>query len=117
LRIRYEGEQTLSNVVVSIGVYNGFGEGVLFLNNEMTGNSFDAVPPRGTFVCAFNKLPLLPGSYTVNLYCTANGITADWVIDAARIDVAEGDFFETGRLPPKGYGALAVSHDWKLAGC
>ncbi len=57
---------------------------------------------------------MLPGSYSVNLYTTVNGILADWVIDAARIDVAEGDYFGSGKLPPQGYGAVTVPHSWDV---
>jgi hypothetical protein len=48
----------------------------------------------------------------VNLYCTVNGILADWVKDAARVNVENGDFYGSGKLPPKGYGSIAVPHDW-----
>jgi len=58
-------------------------------------------------------LALLPGSYSVNIYCTVNGVLADWVVDAARLDVAEGDYFGTGKLPPRRYGAVIVPHRWE----
>jgi hypothetical protein len=46
------------------------------------------------------------------VFCRANGEIADWVVDAGTIEVAEGDFFRTGRLPPAGYGAVAVTQAW-----
>jgi lipopolysaccharide transport system ATP-binding protein len=75
---------------------------------------FDSLPPAGAFVCEFEKLSLLLGEYTVNIYCTVNGILADWVIEAAHIHVAEGDYFGTGKLPPKWYGAVVVPHRWSI---
>jgi lipopolysaccharide transport system ATP-binding protein len=68
----------------------------------------------GVFVCRFEQAQLLPGQYTINVYCTAGGAVADWVTDAAVIDVDEGDYYGTGRLPPPGYGSVAMEYKWAL---
>jgi lipopolysaccharide transport system ATP-binding protein len=113
--IRYEGIQPLQNVHISMAVYSEHGQSVLYLSNDLTGKRLDDLPSVGAFVCRFEKLPLLPGTYTINLYSTVNGVLADWVLEAARIHVAEGDYYGTGRLPPKGYGSVAVNHEWDVA--
>jgi lipopolysaccharide transport system ATP-binding protein len=92
--------------------YNTYGEGVLYLSNELVDRFFETLPATGSLLCKFDRFPLLPGSYSVNLYCTVNGVLADWVKDAARINVEDGDFYGSGKLPPKGYGAVVVPHDW-----
>jgi hypothetical protein len=38
----------------------------------------------------------------------------DYVTDAGKLSVVEGDFFGTGKLPPKTLGDLLVSHKWSL---
>jgi lipopolysaccharide transport system ATP-binding protein len=110
--ISYQGTPPLRNVQVSAGFFTALGEGALYLSNDLVGTSFDNLPSAGSFRCSFERFPLLPGTYVVNLYSTVNGILADWVADAARIHVVEGDFFGTGRLAPQGYGAVAVPHRW-----
>jgi lipopolysaccharide transport system ATP-binding protein len=95
--------------------YGEHGQGVLYLSNDLTGKEMNDLPSVGAFVCRFERLPLLPGTYTVNLYSTVNGVLADWVLEAARIHVAEGDYYGTGKLPPKGYGSVAVNHEWRVA--
>ena len=50
----------------------------------------------------------------MNIYCTVNGILADWIIDAGVIEVTEGDFFGTGRLPPTGYGSVMLDQRWRV---
>ena len=92
--------------------YNTYGEGVLYLSNELVDRFFETLPATGSLTCKFDRFPLLPGSYSVNLYCTVNGVLADWVKDAARVNVEDGDFYGSGKLPPKGYGAVVVPHDW-----
>jgi len=111
--LRYAGAPPLRNVNVDVGFYSLLGEGVLFLSNEMVGTPFAELPPNGAVACHFDRLALLPGSYSVNIYCTVNGVLADWVVDAARLDVAEGDYFGTGKLPPRRYGAVIVPHRWE----
>ena len=114
--IPYAGTAPLRNVHISMGFYTPFGQGALYVSNELTGKFFDEIPARGVFQCRFEKLPLLPGTYSVNLFCTVNGIIADWLQDAVRLTVEDGDFYGTGKLPPQGYGSVAASHDWELVG-
>jgi homopolymeric O-antigen transport system ATP-binding protein len=114
LSIRYLGKPPLRNVHISVGVFTSLGEGAAYLSNDLVGKQLEDLPANGALVCRVDKLPLLPGSYSVNLYCTVNGVLADWVVDAARFDVGSGDFFGTGRLPPPGYGMLAVPHVWEV---
>ena len=56
----------------------------------------------------------MPGRYTLNIYATVNGVVADWVTAAAVIDVAEGDYFGTGRLPSTRYGSVVVDQRWTV---
>jgi lipopolysaccharide transport system ATP-binding protein len=112
--LSYSGTSPLRNVHISMGFYSPYGQGMLYVSNELVGKFFEEVPARGVFRCHFEKLPLLPGAYSINVFCTVNGIIADWVTDAARINIEDGDFYGTGKLPPNGYGAVAVNHDWNL---
>ncbi len=112
IRLDYAGESPLKNVEVSLAINTLRGEGCLYLANSLTGNEFALLPEVGTMVCRFDRALLLPGVYSMNVHCTVNGELADWVQDAARIEVAEGDFFGTGRIPPPGYGNVVAPHQW-----
>lgn len=114
LSLGYRARTRISNVEISVGVFNIRGEGALHLSSATSGDSFADVPAEGDLVCQFDVAGLLPGRYTLNLYCTVNGVLADWVVDAAVIEVSEGDFYGTGRLPPSGYGSVAVPYRWSL---
>jgi lipopolysaccharide transport system ATP-binding protein len=114
LRFEYAGQSPSRNVSISVGLFTSRGEGALFLASEMAGTVLDEIPASGTIVCSFDRSGLLPGRYSMNVYCTVNGVLADWVIDAASIEVAEGDFFGTGKLPPPGYGSVAAAHRWSV---
>jgi lipopolysaccharide transport system ATP-binding protein len=116
LEIEYVGQddRRLSNAMISVGFYGIDGQFLLICGNEMVGSPFEHLPPKGEFVCRIPRLPLSPGAYDLNMYCTLNGILADWVQRAARLLVSEGDFFGTGRLPPASHGGLLVPHEWSV---
>lgn len=114
--IHYEGQPPLRTVQISLGLFTSMGSGTLFLANEILGKTWDELPAAGILRCSFPQLPLLPDRYQLNVYCTVNGELADWIVDAARVDVSEGDFYGTGRLPPPGYGSVLVPYQWEARG-
>jgi lipopolysaccharide transport system ATP-binding protein len=115
LRLRYVAEPGVRNVAVSVGLFTDRGEGAAYLANELSGQTITELPETGTLTCEFDQAPFAPGRYTLNIYCTANGVLADWLIDAATVEVSEGDYFGSGRLPPAGYGSILVDHRWSVA--
>jgi lipopolysaccharide transport system ATP-binding protein len=106
----------LRNVSISVGFYSALGQFLFYCGNEMTGNPFRSIPPKGEITCSIPRLPLSPGRYVLNLHCEVNGILSDWVQQAGHITVAEGDFFRSGRLPPSGHGGMLVPHSWNYEG-
>jgi lipopolysaccharide transport system ATP-binding protein len=112
--IPYQGQPQLRNVYVSITFYTPLGERALYVGTDVVGKDFAEIRSNGAFVCSFQKVPLMPGIYIANIYCTVNGVVSDWVVDAARIQVIEGDYFGTGKLPPNGYGKVVAPHDWAV---
>lgn len=114
IRLGFIAEPEVRNIEISLGVFTLRGEGVVYLGNALTGDPFRSVPTRGTIVCQLPHSGILPGRYTVNVYCTANGIVSDWIVGAADFDVAEGDYYLTGKTPLPGYGSVAVPHRWSI---
>lgn len=112
IRLRYRATQPLLNVEVSVGLFTLRGEGVAYLGNAMSGDGLAEIAVEGSLVCRLPRNVILPGRYSMNVYCTSSGVVCDWIVGAADIDVAEGDFFGTGRVPPAGYGSTAVAHTW-----
>jgi len=112
--IKYETDISIENADISIGFFDVTGARALYLGNVVAGNPINYLRPGKKIVCSLDKFPLLPGRYTLNLYCMVNGRLADWVKEAATILVREGDFFGSGKLPPNGYGYTAVAQEWKI---
>jgi lipopolysaccharide transport system ATP-binding protein len=102
----------LANVKVAVGVHGRFDESLFHLSTTSSNDAFDLLPERGVLSCRIPRLPLQPGTYTFNLFCTVGEEITDWVQNAAAIVVEPGDFFNSGRLPPPEQGPFLVDHSW-----
>jgi lipopolysaccharide transport system ATP-binding protein len=113
-KIAYRGKAPLRNVEVEILFYNRVGTCVLMTGNSYVGRVFDEVPEQGTFSCHFDKFPLSPGVYHLRFWIGVNGVWADDISNAVTLHVVEGDFYGSGKLPPKGLSVFAVPHEWEV---
>lgn len=116
LRFEYSSSKKvhLRNVHVAVGVHGKNDENLFHLSTSVSVKDFETIPPKGSFVCRIPAFPLQPGKYSFNLFCKVGGEIADWVQDAGVIEVAPGDFFNSGKLPPSDQGSLLVSHSWNV---
>ena len=113
IRLHYEAEGPLRDVEVDLGLRTVRGEGAASFSTRTSGMAFARLPRSGSMTCTIPTTPLMPGFYSVNVFCTVNGSTADWLRDAATVQVQEGDFFGTGKMPPSNYGSVLVPHRWE----
>jgi lipopolysaccharide transport system ATP-binding protein len=113
--IHYEAEEDLHNVMVGFTALGPLEEPIFLCSTEILGEEFERAPRRGSFVCTIPRLPLLPGRYNLNILAREHGAIADYVQSAASFDVAPGDFFGSGRLPPETHGRVVVDHSWAVA--
>jgi lipopolysaccharide transport system ATP-binding protein len=67
----------------------------------------------GVFECVFENFPLRSGTYRCNLFCSSHAGILDWVTSAFTLLVEDGDFFSTGKIPPREQGDFLISHFWK----
>jgi lipopolysaccharide transport system ATP-binding protein len=101
----------LTNVLVSIGVDDHAGTRILLLDSEMTDTNLARLPPGTSSIhVVIDRLALAPGRYGYTLYAAAGGDVLDWVQNAGFIEVAAGDFYGTGRMPPENQGYLLLDH-------
>jgi len=108
----YEGTPGPGKVRVAFAVYGALVEPIFQCLNDDSGDIISEVAADGVFTCTIPRLPLAPGHYTLSVICEIDGRVADWVQHAAVLEVIEGDFFGTGRLPSQGHGTFVVDHSW-----
>ena len=111
-RADFTSDGDLRNVNASMAVYAPSGQCLIVLDSDMAGFKIDPVPTQGSLSCRIPRLPLAPGQYYLNIFCTAGGEIVDWVQNAAEFTVEAGDFFGSGKLPPAGHGGLLVEQQW-----
>jgi len=112
--ITYQSIEHLKYIVVHIVIDTPLGEHVLCLGTDFTGTTFERPPSQGKVICKLLKCSLMPGVYITSVYLKANGsdILSDALLDAFKFDVIDGDYFGSGKLPPKTYGKVLVPHNW-----
>jgi hypothetical protein len=76
----------------------------------------EPIGASGAVVCEFDRFPLLPGTYRLNV--AAKDDTSRKLIDrvegAAVLEVTDGDFYRTGH-PPRFWAARVVApHKWRI---
>jgi lipopolysaccharide transport system ATP-binding protein len=113
ISLLYEGTPGPGRVRVAFAVYGSLVEPIFQCLNETSGDVITELSAEGAFTCTIPRLPLAPGHYTINVYCEVDGKVADWVQHAAVLEVVEGDFFGTGRLPSDAHGNFYVDHTWR----
>lgn len=113
--LNYERDaKPLSNVALWIGVSTLSGQYMLMLGNDLLGANLDGMPQQGALRCLIPRFPLTPGRYSIALFCTVNGVIADWLQNATEITVEAGDFYGTGRLPPPSTGGVLIGQQWRF---
>jgi hypothetical protein len=97
-----------------IGVYDAELTRILFLDSQVVNDLPLSFPERGMVRVGLSPAARLQtGRHTVNLALVCNGEMADYVQGAVDFDVAERDFFGTGRHPA-GTAPVWVHQHWMM---
>ncbi len=72
------------------------------------------LPAKGRIVCYLPRLPLNIGTYFFNIIARSGGATEDWIINAGKFRVEEGDFFGTGGTVDTNQGMVLLNQEWTL---
>jgi len=75
----------------------------------------EPIAANGAAVCEFERFPLMPGSYRLNIAAKDSlRELVDAVEGAATIEVTDGDFYRTGH-PPRFWAARVLApHKWHI---
>jgi len=102
--------QTYRNIEVALGVRKQDQTPLLYLGTKVVHQDIDFVRGYRSSFCRIKRLPLEPGRYSISAELKQNGIIVDYVQAAAVVDVAEGDFYNTGVIWP--YGGFLCDYTW-----
>lgn len=101
--VSFRSEATAFAPVLNLSVKNMHGLAIIRAANEfMSDFNFARRQKAGTISCTLDGLPLMPGSYGIDLSLGDGLRSIDTVNDAITFEVLPSDVFGTGKLPPAG---------------
>jgi lipopolysaccharide transport system ATP-binding protein len=111
IRLHFNFDRHVAKFDVGIGFDNIYGQRVFTAHSwfEPQRAEGERVGPQ-TFVCNIPSLTMVPGEYILRVWLDINGIEADLINDAARLQVSDSDFYGTGRVPWN--GVFVLEHHW-----
>jgi homopolymeric O-antigen transport system ATP-binding protein len=114
IRVSYAATRPLRPVLGAV-VKTSYGASVFCASDRFCDQLIRCEPlALGTVVCTIEKLSLMPGNYTIDLYLgDANG-DFDVIYEATSFEVLAADVTGSGRLPPSSLGPLFCDAKWRL---
>jgi lipopolysaccharide transport system ATP-binding protein len=116
ISIEYDilGAEPLYNAAIQIKFFGFLGQPLFAcLSRAAFGESLSLAPGARIF-CNIPRLPLRSGIYTYTIWCTVGETLEDYVPEAGKLTVVEGDFFGTGKFPARNTGDFLVAHQWSV---
>ena len=100
---------------IHIWIRDAFLKGMISFSTKWTGQMFTSLPKKGEIICHIPRFPLRAGRYYIDLRANIDGIKADRLLRADVIDVVNGSFYGTGRVPNHpNDGDFLCDHEWRL---
>jgi lipopolysaccharide transport system ATP-binding protein len=113
LQVDYQCERGTIAPVLGLVIKNSYGQAVFGINNRIVpGYRFDTPSEAGSVTCRVRDLPLMPGTYSVDLFLGDAYRDYDTVYDAISFEVVAADVFGTGRLPDGECGSVFWPASW-----
>jgi lipopolysaccharide transport system ATP-binding protein len=101
--------------VFGVVIKNSRGGPIVSFNNKFIGGyCFKERIRQGTIVCQIDSLPLMPGTYLIDLWLDDGHQTIDVVFDGISFEVLPANVFGTGQLPPPGLGDIFMKASFTL---
>jgi lipopolysaccharide transport system ATP-binding protein len=97
LQLKYHSEVPARHLRVQFGIYNMFNVPVLRFDSMHVEGLPTWLPARGQVVCTADPVALVPGIYSINACIQQQNDIEDHVTQAMFFEVADGDFYGTGR--------------------
>ena len=113
LRVELVPEEEVHDVDVRIDFYDTYGHLWFVSRKSISGSTVDKLNKRTNLDCHFPKFPLNKNFYYLNVAVYVRNEVSDEVVNAATIEVEQGMFYSTGKLPMPSKGML-VEYDWRI---
>lgn len=113
ISIGFDRHSISSSPEVAVTVETLFGQRVFSFATYWTERTQVMDFPNGVATCLIHKLPLAPGTYTINVAVgTANNLFQDHIANACQFEVESTDYYGSGKMPSSTHGVVLVDASW-----
>ena len=106
--------EPMKDVIVSLQLKNNQNIPLFLHHNRLLKKKFDVTQRKGFFIAEIKKIPLPQSSYFVSYSVIQNNGVIDMMDDAYKLDIADGDYFGHGEVPPSSHGLFLQEVGWSL---
>jgi lipopolysaccharide transport system ATP-binding protein len=114
IEIDCEVREPLANPSVGVVIQDRIGQNLIRLTMRETHGEAPAMREGGRITLEIPSLPLLPGSYYLQIGLVSSGRLVDLAENALLFDVHERAVYPTGKLPARGRAVVYAPCEWKL---
>jgi hypothetical protein len=104
--------ETLDNVSVEMVFFNAAGQFVTVLHSTLANGMLQKLPSNGKIYCHVCRFPLMRGSFRVSTRFEVNGVTTDYLENAATMIVEPADYYESGYPLDGGQQGVYINQIW-----
>lgn len=107
---------SLDKLRLDIAITDDFGTALCWFSTHITQTDILSKTASGSFYIDFiiPNLPFLSGTYGLTFFCTYFNRLVDFIPDATKFTVEEGDFYKTGKSMLNGYGKIMIEHSFLI---
>jgi lipopolysaccharide transport system ATP-binding protein len=80
--------------------------------SQVTWTGQEELGNKGEVECRIQRIPLLPGRYVLDVGCKVGSGWADFIYEAANLDIATRVSTLSGPLPPGEWGPCLMEYEW-----
>jgi lipopolysaccharide transport system ATP-binding protein len=111
--VEYYSERLAVSPSLGLVIKSNYGQPIFGISNRLVrGYQFEAPSHAGTIACHFQNLPLMPDTYSIDLFFGDLYQDYDVVYDAITFDVTAADVFGNGKLPSADSGSIFWPASW-----
>ncbi|MBT3392161.1 MAG: ABC transporter ATP-binding protein [Chloroflexi bacterium] len=108
-------EAEIQNITILLWLRDAFTKGMLRLGTDLTAQDFSVLPEKGELICHVPRFPLRAGRYYLDFGADIGTVKADRLIRAVTLDVIDGDYYGSGKIPTHpNDGDVLCEHSWNL---
>lgn len=108
-----EGISELNDVNIALSIDDSWGNRLVNLSSNYTNQDIEILRKDNKISIFIKKTPLTPGKYYLTLFSSVGGEISDWLQKFMSIDIEEGNFYGTGKLPVN-QGSFLVDYTYKI---